>query len=117
MGIINTPHNACTDHSPGGSLQMAIAHKAAEAGFSTEAKIYTQGRPDYPGEIQKWFRDALNIRPGSTVIDLGARTEKLTRLMDSMDVDVIAVEPVAAMRVRFWPIPASRFRVSVADWL
>ncbi|WP_223486999.1 class I SAM-dependent methyltransferase [Pseudomonas sp. A-RE-19] len=80
---------------------MTIVHKAAQVGFSTEASTYTQGRPDYPSEIRTWFRDALDISPGSTVIDLGAGTGKLTRLLDSMEIDVIAVEPVKAMRIEF----------------
>jgi len=80
---------------------MTVVHKAAQSGFSKEASTYTQGRPDYPGEIQAWLRDTLAISPGATVIDLGAGTGKLTRLLEAMDIDVIAVEPVEAMRIEF----------------
>jgi SAM-dependent methyltransferase len=95
---------------------MISVHKAAQAGFSTEAKTYTQGRPDFPGEIQTWFRDALNINPGSTVIDLGAGTGKLTRLLNSTGADVIAVEPVEAMRVEFAKhLPSTRMVDAMAE--
>ncbi|WP_426111120.1 class I SAM-dependent methyltransferase [Pseudomonas sp. DSP3-2-2] len=80
---------------------MTVVHKAAQVGFSKEASTYTQGRPDYPGEIQPWLRNTLGISPGSTVIDLGAGTGKLTRVLESMDIEVIAVEPVEAMRSEF----------------
>lgn len=80
---------------------MSTVHKAAQAGFSTHAMTYAQGRPDYPGELQPWLGDKLDISPGSTVIDLGAGTGKLTRLLEFMNLDVIAVEPVKAMRIEF----------------
>lgn len=76
---------------------MSSVHKAAQQGYSTEASTYTKGRPDYPSVICTWLRGALDISPGSTVIDLGAGTGKFTRLLDSMDIDVIAIEPVEAM--------------------
>lgn len=80
---------------------MSSVHKAAQRGYSTEASTYAKGRPDYPSEICTWLKDALGISPESTVIDLGAGTGKFTRLLESMDIDVIAVEPVEAMRKEF----------------
>jgi SAM-dependent methyltransferase len=80
---------------------MTVVHKSAQVGFSTQANTYTQGRPDYPSDISSWLRSALDISPGSTVIDLGAGTGKLTRLLTPMDIDLIAVEPIEAMRLEF----------------
>jgi len=80
---------------------MTAVHNAAQAGFSTQAGTYAQGRPEYPGEINTWLRTALDINPGSTVIDLGAGTGKFTRLLTSITTDVIAVEPIDAMRLEF----------------
>src|SRR5476651_1837785 len=87
--------------SPKRSLKMTAVHNAAQAGFSTQAGTYAQGRPEYPGEINTWLRTALDINPGSTVIDLGAGTGKFTRLLTSITTDVIAVEPIDAMRLEF----------------
>ncbi|AEA68222.1 Conserved hypothetical protein [Pseudomonas brassicacearum subsp. brassicacearum NFM421] len=95
---------------------MSRVHKAAQQGYSTEASTYTKGRPDYPSEICTWLRDTLDISPESTVIDLGAGTGKFTRLLDSLDIDVIAVEPVRAMRVEFAKhLPDTRILAGTAE--
>ncbi|WP_263260320.1 class I SAM-dependent methyltransferase [Pseudomonas sp. RIT-PI-S] len=75
-------------------------HQAAELGFSIEAATYTTGRPDYPEALKAWLATVLDIGRASTVIDLGAGTGKLTRLIDPA-AQVTAVEPVAAMRAEF----------------
>jgi SAM-dependent methyltransferase len=80
---------------------MTVVHKAAQVGFSTQAGTYTQGRPDYPGEISGWLATTLKIAPDSTVIDLGAGTGKFTRLLQPLTSSLIAVEPVEAMRLEF----------------
>lgn len=80
---------------------MADIQKTAQLGYSSQASTYAKGRPSYPVELHTWLRDTLGIQPGSTVIDLGAGTGKFTRLLKSMAVDVVAVEPVEAMRAEF----------------
>lgn len=77
---------------------MTGVHKTAQLGFSTEARTYAHGRPDYPGALKTWLRETLAITPGSTVIDLGAGTGKFTRLLKSLEINLVAVEPVEAMR-------------------
>lgn len=80
---------------------MAGIQKIAQIGYSSQAGTYAKGRPSYPVELHTWLRETLEILPGSTVIDLGAGTGKFTRLLSSMEIDVVAVEPVEAMRTEF----------------
>src|SRR6185369_7093387 len=42
--------------------------------------------------------DVLGLRPGRRLLDLAAGTGKFTRLVAGTGVDLVAVEPVAAMR-------------------
>jgi SAM-dependent methyltransferase len=55
---------------------------------------YERGRPDYPSEVV----DLPDLPVSATVLDLGAGTGKLTRLLVSRFVRVIAVEPDDQMR-------------------
>ncbi|MCD5994826.1 class I SAM-dependent methyltransferase [Pseudomonas sp. CDFA 602] len=80
---------------------MAGIQKAAQIGFSSQAGTYAKGRPSYPIELQAWLMDELGIDSESTVIDLGAGTGKFTRLLNSITRDVVAIEPVEAMRAEF----------------
>jgi SAM-dependent methyltransferase len=75
-------------------------HAAAQTGFNVDASRYARGRPDYPAEVTGWLRDSLELEPGKTVVDLGAGTGKFTRRLIATGAQVIAVEPVAAMRER-----------------
>jgi SAM-dependent methyltransferase len=63
---------------------------------------YERGRPGWPPEVV----DIPGLPPTTTVLDLGAGTGKLTRLLVSRFSHVVAVEPAEAMRrllVRFCP--------------
>jgi SAM-dependent methyltransferase len=80
---------------------MAGIQKAAQLGYSSQAGTYAKGRPSYPRELVTWLRKTLEIQPGSTVVDLGAGTGKFTQLLESMEIDVVAVEPIEAMRAEF----------------
>ena len=75
-------------------------HRSASEGFSAKADAYARGRPDYPDAIANWLRDRLGLRPGKTVIDLGAGTGKFTRYLRDTGAHVIAVEPVKEMRAK-----------------
>ncbi len=77
---------------------MSVNRTAAE-GFGRAAAAYERGRPGYPQAAIDWMVDQLGITPVSTVIDLGAGTGKFSRMMRSTGARVIAIEPVAAMRV------------------
>lgn len=73
-------------------------HHAAAAGFGAAADSYERGRPDFPAEAVAFLVEALDLRPGRTVLDLGAGTGKLTRMLVPSGAPVLAVEPVEAMR-------------------
>jgi SAM-dependent methyltransferase len=55
---------------------------------------YERGRPGWPPEVV----DIAGLPPSATVLELGAGTGKLTRLLVSMFSRVVAVEPAEAMR-------------------
>lgn len=75
-------------------------HDAAQTGFTAEAGTYERGRPEYPEGVLHWLRDTLRIGAGGTVVDLGAGTGKFTKLLARTGADLIAIEPVEAMRDR-----------------
>jgi ubiquinone/menaquinone biosynthesis C-methylase UbiE len=65
--------------------------------FDQVAELYERGRPSYPEEAVSWLADRLGIDASATVLDLGAGTGKLTRLLVPRAARVIAVEPGPAM--------------------
>lgn len=79
---------------------MTSIHSTAASGFEADAARYARGRPDYPAEVDSWLRDAVRLEAGKTAIDLGAGTGKFTRRLLATGAEIIAVEPVAAMRAK-----------------
>lgn len=62
--------------------------------FGAAAAEYERGRPSYPSAAVDWL-----LPPGAgRVLDLGAGTGKLTRELVKRGLDVVAVEPLDAMR-------------------
>lgn len=66
--------------------------------FVTDADAYERGRASYPAAAVEHLAGALDLGPGRTVVDLGAGTGKMTRLLAATGADVVAVEPMEAMR-------------------
>lgn len=70
---------------------------ARRVSFGAAADMYERGRPPYPGEAVEWLVPTAARR----VLDLGAGTGKLTRLIHERGWDVVAVDPSDGMRERF----------------
>jgi SAM-dependent methyltransferase len=66
--------------------------------FGAVAQLYQRTRPGYPAESVAWMLDAVKTTGRKTVLDLGAGTGKLTRVLADAGHQVIAVEPSAPMR-------------------
>lgn len=79
------------------TLRGVAVHRVARA-FDSTAAAYERSRPDYPQEAVDALAAAVGIGPGTTVVDLGAGTGKLTRLLVPTGARVVAVEPLAGMR-------------------
>jgi SAM-dependent methyltransferase len=75
-------------------------HESAARGFAVAPEAYDRGRPMYPFEAVRRLVRELGIKPANTILDLAAGTGKLTRLLAQLGADVVAVEPVDAMRER-----------------
>jgi ubiquinone/menaquinone biosynthesis C-methylase UbiE len=79
-------------------------HVVAAQGFEQAATVYEQARPTYPNEVIDLIK-SLHNKP-DTIIDLGAGTGKLTRLLGPIGArEIIAIEPVLAMREKLKNIP------------
>lgn len=74
-------------------VQDAAAH-----GFAQNAEAYERARPSYPAAAISCIVGRAGMGPGRRVVDLAAGTGKLTRLLVPSGADVVAVEPVEAMR-------------------
>jgi SAM-dependent methyltransferase len=75
-------------------------HPVAAAGFARAADAYERARPSYPEEAVAWMAERCRLGAGSTVVDVGAGTGKLTRLLPPTGAYVVAIEPVAEMRAK-----------------
>ena len=72
-------------------------HPLAER-FASVADHYERGRPEYAPAVIGALAAELGLARGARVLDLAAGTGKLTRALLAAKLDVIAVEPQAALR-------------------
>jgi SAM-dependent methyltransferase len=77
---------------------MSEVHVVAARGFGAEAEAYDRARPSYPADAIDWLVKCLAIEEGRKVVDLAAGTGKLTALLAGAGADLMAIEPVTAMR-------------------
>jgi SAM-dependent methyltransferase len=80
---------------------MSEVHEVAARGFGAEADAYDRARPSYPPDAIDWLVKEMGVRPGRRVADLAAGTGKLTELLAETGAELVAIEPVTAMRDRF----------------
>jgi SAM-dependent methyltransferase len=71
--------------------------------FGRVAALYELGRPSWPAEAIDLVSRDLRLGSEAAVLDLGAGTGKLTRLLAQRFARVVAVEPVDDMRVLIPP--------------
>ena len=75
-------------------------HDYVSKGFGSATELYERIRPEYPQAAVDMLIRELDIARGRVVVDVGAGTGKLTRMLAPTGATVIAVEPLATMRER-----------------
>lgn len=71
--------------------------RTAIRGYAVAGAAYERSRPSYPRAALRVLADELAVGADRTVVDVGAGTGKLTRLLEDTGATVVAVEPVPAM--------------------
>jgi ubiquinone/menaquinone biosynthesis C-methylase UbiE len=100
------------DHDPGDPGPQAPPAPDWAHSFGGVADAYERGRPTYPAEAVTWM---LGEHP-LTVLELGAGTGKLTRVMTGLGHDVHATDPDESMlAVLEQQVPAARAAVASAE--
>jgi SAM-dependent methyltransferase len=76
---------------------VTSALQPGAVGFDRAGDVYERARPSYPDAAIACLVAQLDVRPQTTLVDLGAGTGKLTRLLAASGADIVAVEPLAGM--------------------
>ena len=93
-------------------------HPAASGGYAVAVDAYERSRPGYPLEAVAWLARTLRIHSGSTVLELGAGTGKLTSQLVPLRARLVALEPVAEMRAKLAPsVPSAMPLAATAEAL
>jgi SAM-dependent methyltransferase len=96
------------------SEQPPTLHPLVE-GFA-DAERYDRGRPVYGEETTALLLEAIELRSGDPVLELGAGTGQLSRALIAAGLDLVAVEPLGPTRELLKAaIGAERVREGVAE--
>lgn len=91
-------------------------HDAAR-GFERAADAYERGRPEYPPAAVALVAAALRLRRGVRLLDAGAGTGKLSRLVAASGAAVFAADPAEAMIRRVAGAPGIALLRALAEAL
>src|SRR5215813_5834276 len=84
-------------------------HESAATGFARGSEAYERGRPGFAPEVVSFLEDELALGPGIRLLELGAGTGKLTRLLAPLGPEILVVEPVEEMLARLREhVPSAR---------
>ena len=75
----------------------SIIHPCAKDGFSQNAVLYQQARPNYPQAIVEWLKQDLALTADSRIADLGAGTGKFIPYLQQVSSHLTAIEPIEEM--------------------
>jgi ubiquinone/menaquinone biosynthesis C-methylase UbiE len=75
-----------------------MSNRSVARTFDKTAEIYERARPGWPAEALDHVIEQLGVDRTATVLDLGAGTGKLTRMLVDRFANVVAVEPLDGMR-------------------
>lgn len=84
----------------------------AKERFSSRAKVYSQARPGYPQETVEYICRRFGLGADSKIADIGAGTGISSRAFAAAGMQVLALEPNAAMLEEARLIPEYRDRIS-----
>lgn len=75
--------------------------EAASKGFGRAALVYGRTRPGYSKQATGFLARKFDLGTGKVVADEGAGTGKLTRAPDLRGANLVAIDPLGAMRKVF----------------
>lgn len=89
---------------------------AQRTSFDRAGEVYERSRPSYPAEAVDWLLGAAST--GTRVLDVGAGTGKLTRLLVERGCEIVAVDPAEGMLGQLrGALPSVDARVGSAEQL
>jgi SAM-dependent methyltransferase len=75
------------------AVSLSSLRGEARTIYGSDAEGYEAGRPDYPAEVYETLAARCGLRPGASVVEIGAGTGLVTRRLLAAGAGVVAVEP------------------------